>query len=479
MHCQLNVSIHVQQSYSAEIPGEEEQTLSLSQLMLSDSSASSDQSSATDIPSTGILTRWQLQRRCSPSMPSSPAMSGNQINSSNIVLVPGPMASAADLNTGIQRVRDETNTSIAALRQQFQDIAEASQGKHDTLITRMTAADALLRQEFDKMRALQEQQMKGFQAMFNQFATTAAEQSSSIAAMQSAITAAAAAQSPPPVLPSGQRQPQYQSPAPAARPPPPVNEPAAPLHLINSLGVDAAAQAQINQLLGLAGNPALDVQQHIHLPAPAPSTVANAIMTNDPFASMTGSLASLAPVGDDAPSLEHYTNAILTARRDHRPFKTVEDLEQALTKLRRTVMSSPTQTDDSKMAIASYVQHVIGYAHATNVVQATLYHRAVLLARDDGLFQLTKLTDIYYPAYHKHIATWLTDKKIAEVHRARPAHDSKGKQYKRGNVVTFPGASSASAAAASSDSTGSLHCEHHPWASSHSTTDCRTKKRKL
>jgi hypothetical protein len=206
MHCQLNVSIHVQQLYSAEI-GEEEQTLSLSQLMLSDSSPSSDQAAATDIPNTGILTRSQLQRRSGPAMPSPPAMSGNQINSSIMQSQMPPTASLADVNAGIQRVRDENLASIATLQQQLRTDAEVSRTQHATLVTQMTTTDALRRQQFDDMRSLQEQQMKGFQAMFNQFATTAAAQSTAIAAMQSAMTAAAQSTAAAAVLTFGQPPP--------------------------------------------------------------------------------------------------------------------------------------------------------------------------------------------------------------------------------------------------------------------------------
>jgi hypothetical protein len=52
-----------------------------------------------------------------------------------------------------------------------------------------------------------------------------------------------------------------------------------------------------------------------------------------------------------------------------------------------------------------------------------LYHRAVLAARQEGKFLVSKHADVYYPAYNEYIGDFITDKKIADAQKtARSAH---------------------------------------------------------
>lgn len=445
----VNVTLRLRQHHCDYTQGSNS-ILSLSQLMLEefDPLSQPDSPSPPDILPIARLTRAGFQQRFgSAQLPSSLDLSGNMISNSNVLQ--GVGVSHAEMDKSLKLIRDAAAAQNAATIAQI----DALQVSISALITAQTQAATAARSQ-------------------------AAAQAAAALALPGLIAAAVLQLAPPPVqqpLPAVVA-PSIPQPHPA---PGPQQAPPLPAHL-GSLGVDAAALADLNRMMAMATDPQLSVGPQPHTLAQAAAS-APAVMSDDPFSAMTGALASRAPIGNEAPSLEQFTTALLTARHDHRPYKTTEELEKALATLRNAIIASPSHTADSKVAIANYTQLVVGYAHSTNVTQATLYHRAVWAAVGEGLFRLTRQTEVYYPAYNKYIHDWLTDKKIADANKARSGNTGhrsstsvglKGSapQKRRALVVT----TAASPAGNSADDT--LHCDNHPHTTSHSTADCRLKK---
>jgi hypothetical protein len=387
-------------------------------------------------------------------------MSGSNISSQSIIH--GAPGAGAEVS----------RAAHAALEQAVLTLQRATLDRHNDFEQHMKA----MQENISSLTHNQSRQADLLQKAVAHIGTTAAPLTQvNIAAMiASAVQAALSAQVAQQSFPGA---PSVQPPAQSSPPVPP--QAGVQPHLA-ALNIDAAQQAQIDAVLLLAQDPNADVVLNAHIAPRTPSSADQSLSSNGPFAMMSGGLATLAPVGDEKPSFENFTRAILTATRtDHKPFKTIDELTSAMNKFRTAVLDS-AQSADNKVAASSYAQEVIGFANSTNVTQATAYHKDVLLARAEGSFQITRHHFTHWPAVLKHITGWTYEKKLSELTakaNARAASSGSratGSYHKRPLQATLRGQSAAS----SEQGTAAPYCEHHPNAATHSTADCRSARNK-
>ena len=243
-------------------------------------------------------------------------------------------------------------------------------------------------------------------------------------------------------------------------------------HSSQSSGID------LTQLLPpVQPSPGFAARQHAALGVPDATQAAVATLMQQASAKVVNNLtsvstsfdnyAALLPQDSGLPGVDPYESikiAISAAGKSKRPFKTADDFKDAL----QAVAEKSVLEGDAHRTAALFKYSSFIYELARDHLDAAQgYHFHVMKAEKEGKFCIISDGPFHPEAYFKFIEP-AKFKALSSTATSAPRTSRGTKRYSRDNKPVTPAVGRYPAGS----------CTHHPAATSHTTAECRSKKKK-